>query len=124
MAIFSYHPFTFTGGDKPEQVDATSVSADFFSTLGTQPMIGRVFTSDEDQPGHGNVVLLEPPFLAGSLCLEPRHCGALRHVGWREVPCCPGVMPANFRLPVLPRCGRPWRGQTRKSPFEANITTW
>ena len=60
MAIFSYHPFTFAGGDKPEQVDATSVSADFFSTLGTQPIIGRVFTSDEDQPGHGACISHHP----------------------------------------------------------------
>src|SRR6201982_863107 len=48
MTIFRYHPFTFTGGDKPEQVDASSVSGDFFPTLGVQPIIGRGFTSDED----------------------------------------------------------------------------
>src|SRR5436309_11726390 len=41
MAIYAYHGFTLTGGDNPEQVQACSVSAGFFSTLGVKPMLGR-----------------------------------------------------------------------------------
>ena len=37
MAIYSFHGFTFTGTDKPEQVDACAASSGFFSTLGVQP---------------------------------------------------------------------------------------
>ena len=32
MAIYGFRGFTLTGGDKPEQVDASSVSSGFFST--------------------------------------------------------------------------------------------
>ena len=51
MAIYGFRGFTLTGGDKPEQVTASAVSAGFFTTLGVQPEIGRALTPDEDQPG-------------------------------------------------------------------------
>jgi len=114
MAIFSYHPFTFAGGDKPEQVDATSVSADFFSTLGTQPIIGRVFTSDEDQPGHGNVVLLSHRFWQD-------HFASNRDIVGRYITLdgasflVAGVMPANFRMPDFAQMWTPmaWTDQEK-----------
>ena len=43
MAIYTYHGFTLTGGDKPEQVDGCAATSGFFATLGVQPMLGRVF---------------------------------------------------------------------------------
>ena len=98
MAIFSFHPLTLTGVDKPEQVDASSVSADFFSTLGVQPVIGRTFNADEDQPGHGNVVLLSHRFWQD-------HFGSNRDLVGRYLTLdgasylVAGVMPANFRMP-------------------------
>jgi predicted permease len=114
MAIFSYHPFTFTGGDKPEQVDATSVSANFFSTLGVQPMIGRAFTADEDQPGHGNVVLLSHGFWQD-------HFASNRDIVGRYITLdgtsflVAGVMPANFRMPDFAQMWTPmaWTDQEK-----------
>ena len=58
MAIYTYHGFTITGGDKPEQVDASAVSPGFFATLGVQPILGRVLSPEEDQPGRSHVVVL------------------------------------------------------------------
>jgi putative ABC transport system permease protein len=114
MAIFSYHPFTFTGGDKPEQVDATSVSADFFATLGVQPAMGRVFNSDEDQPGHGNVVLLSHRFWQD-------HFASNRDIVGRSIRLdgasflVAGVMPANFRMPDFAQMWTPmaWTDQEK-----------
>src|SRR5260370_5356451 len=62
MAIYTYHGFTLTGSEKPEQVDASAVSSSFFETLGVQPMLGRVFSAQEDQPGRSNVVVLSHRF--------------------------------------------------------------
>src|ERR1700722_2245438 len=39
MAIYTYHGFTVTGGDKPEQVDACAATSGFFATLGVPPML-------------------------------------------------------------------------------------
>jgi predicted permease len=38
-----------TGGGQPEQVLGRGVTANFFAVLGVQPIVGRVFTDDEDQ---------------------------------------------------------------------------
>src|SRR3982074_3605020 len=43
MAIFTYHGFTLTGGEKPEQVDASAVSSNFFETLAVPPLRVRSF---------------------------------------------------------------------------------
>ena len=98
MAIVSYHGFTLTGVDKPEQLDGSAVSAEFFSMLGVQPMQGRLFSQDEDQPGHANVVLLSHRFWQ-------EHFGANREIVGRYITLdgqsylVAGVMPAGFQLP-------------------------
>jgi len=42
--------------ERPEHLRSLRVSADFFRTLGIQPVLGRSFTEDEDRPGGPNVV--------------------------------------------------------------------
>jgi putative ABC transport system permease protein len=56
--IYGYNVLNLTGGDRSEAFAAGAVSSNFFSVLGTQPMIGRAFSADEDQPGHDKVVIL------------------------------------------------------------------
>jgi putative ABC transport system permease protein len=98
MAIYTYHGFTLTGGDKAEQVDATAVSAGFFPTLGVQPILGRVLSPDEDQQGHADVVVLSHRFWQ-------EHFGSNRDVVGHNITLdgttylVAGVMPANFRHP-------------------------
>jgi putative ABC transport system permease protein len=60
MAIYTYRGFTLTG-DRPEQVDASAVSSSFFTTLGVRPMLGRVFSPEEDAR-RSNVVVLSYRF--------------------------------------------------------------
>ena len=58
MAAFVDQPVNLTGAGRPEQVDVEQVSANFFSVLGVEPMLGRGFVDGEDQPGKSNVVIL------------------------------------------------------------------
>jgi len=46
------------GGGEPERYLAALISWDLFPLLGTDPILGRVFTPDEDRPGAGGVVIL------------------------------------------------------------------
>jgi predicted permease len=48
---------TLSGGGEPEQVPARKVTWTFWSVLGVQPMLGRVFTEDEDNKGVHVVVI-------------------------------------------------------------------
>jgi putative ABC transport system permease protein len=42
----------------PERVEGEYVTADYFETFGVQPIAGRVFSPEEDQPGRAQVVVL------------------------------------------------------------------
>jgi putative ABC transport system permease protein len=90
--------FNLTGTDLPIRLSGTSVSAKWFSVLGAQAAMGRVFQEGEDQPGKESVVILshslwerrfgsDPNIVGKSILLE----GASREVV--------GVMPADFRYP-------------------------
>lgn len=58
MSLYSSGGFDITGAGKPESIRAGRVTHQFFSVLGVQPMFGRVFTADEDQPGKNHEVIL------------------------------------------------------------------
>jgi predicted permease len=62
MAIYNYDTFNLGGSGEPERVIGAAVSPQFFSTLRVQPMLGRVFTSDENQAGRGDAVVLSYAF--------------------------------------------------------------
>jgi len=40
-----------SGGDRPELVQGIHVSRNYFRLFGTNPILGRTFTAEEDQPG-------------------------------------------------------------------------
>jgi putative ABC transport system permease protein len=47
-----------TSGDHPQQVQGVHVTADYFAMLGAPVIAGRTFTSAEDSPNGGHVVVL------------------------------------------------------------------
>ncbi len=47
-----------TGANEPERVIGRRVTPSFFSTLGVQPMLGRAFTEDENNPGAPAVMVI------------------------------------------------------------------
>ncbi|MCU1303407.1 MAG: efflux pump, inner rane subunit [Candidatus Sulfotelmatobacter sp.] len=114
MAIYSFRGFILTGSDKPEQVDACSASSGFFSTLGIQPMLGRVFTPEEDQAGRSNVVVL-------SHRLWQERFGGNRDIVGHNINLdgqsylVAGVMPVSFQFPDFAQMWTPmaWTDKER-----------
>jgi len=114
MAIYTYHGFTLTGGEKPEQVDASAVSSNFFETLGVQPMLGHVFSPQEDQPGRSNVVVL-------SFRFWQEHFGSNVEIVGHNISIdgqsffVAGVMPRSFRYPDFAQVWTPmaWTDKER-----------
>ena len=58
MALYGGTGYDITGAGKPESVAAGTVSSNFFSVLGVQPLHGRVFLPQEDRPGRNHEVIL------------------------------------------------------------------
>ena len=55
---FKKESFNLTGAGDPVLLEGVRASAEFFPVLGISPMLGRVFTAEDDQPGHERVVVL------------------------------------------------------------------
>jgi len=98
-SIAAYRPdsFSLTGAGEGEQVRGQMVSAGFFSILGVKPLVGRMFTAEEDQLGAGRVVLVSSGFWKRKLGSSPDILGhriVLDGEGYTVI----GVVPASFHL--------------------------
>ena len=58
FAAFRWDNFNLIGEAQPERLQISMVTANVFPMLRVEPMIGRVFTADEDKPGGNRVVVL------------------------------------------------------------------
>jgi predicted permease len=114
MAIYTYHGFTLTGSEKPEQVDASAVSSGFFETLGVQAMLGRVFSPQEDQPGRSNVVVLSHRFWQDHFGSNADIIGHSINIDGQSF-LVAGVMPPSFRYPDFAQVWTPmaWTDKER-----------
>ena len=86
----------YSDDDEPERLSGGRVSADFFRTLRVEPLLGRAFLDEEDQPGRNRVVVL-------SHGLWQRRFGGGRDVVGKEITLSGqsytviGVMPQSFK---------------------------
>ncbi|HTU33002.1 MAG TPA: ABC transporter permease [Candidatus Acidoferrum sp.] len=91
--------YLLTGAGVPEELNAAAVTSDFFPLLGIQPVLGRNFTSEEDQIGVSHVVAI-------STDLWQRKFGGSRSVIGREISLdgkgytVVGVFPGHLDLPM------------------------
>jgi putative ABC transport system permease protein len=97
VAAIGFRAFNLTGNGEPEKIYAQAVSQDLFPLLGVNPLLGRVFLPDEDQPGRNKVAILsyglwqrrfggDPAIVGRDILLDDQRITVI------------GVMPANFEL--------------------------
>ena len=108
-AMASYHQdsFTLAGMDQPLHVSGETVSGDFFSILGTQPLLGRGFTRDEEKPGTRVVVLSHD--LWQSAFHGDRGIIGRAITLYKDSYTVVGVMPAGFAFPLDAEPPKLWR---------------
>ncbi|MGE0887354.1 MAG: ABC transporter permease [Blastocatellales bacterium] len=98
LAAFNQRSANVTGSDQPERIDYSLVTANLFSVLGTEALLGRTFTAEEDQPGHGNVVVLSYRFWQRSFGGDKSVIGKSLQLNGENCVIV-GVMPARVRFP-------------------------
>src|SRR6266576_488386 len=92
--------FNLTGRGEPERVRGATVMANYLSTLGTKPVLGRTFSADDDRPGG-------PPVALISYALWQKHFGGNADVISQSLNLdgrnynIAGVMPPGFDLPGI-----------------------
>ena len=67
--------FNLTGGDTPEQIAGSFVSADFFGVLGVNPAYGSTFARDADRSGSPRSVVVSWGFWQRKMRGDPEAVG-------------------------------------------------
>ena len=92
--------YELSGAGEPAQINASRLGAGVFQTLGVSPILGRVFTKQEDE-GHEQVAVISyetwrsrfhgnPSVLGTKILLDRRPYEVI------------GVMPRSFEFPLVP----------------------
>jgi putative ABC transport system permease protein len=84
---------------RPRYLWAAAVSSDLFNLLGVQPLLGRGFLPEEEQPGNDRVVILSHAFWHDDLGGTPEVIGQTIGIDGRGCTVV-GVMPPDFSFPV------------------------
>jgi len=124
MAAYDYTPRNLTEpGQTAERLLSLAVTADFFPMLGVPPAHGRVFKSEEFEPGVDNVIVLSDRFWTRRFGSDPNVVGRRIQLDGKTVEIV-GVMPPGFDHPILWGPFDIWQPLTftpeRKSDRETN----
>ena len=58
MAMFHGGDFTITGNGQPQNLNGWGVTSDFFSVLHAKPLLGRLFTHEDERSDAGHLVVI------------------------------------------------------------------
>jgi putative ABC transport system permease protein len=96
-AVQQNESFNFTGTDEPERLQGRRVSAEFFSTLGVKPLVGRDFLPEEDRADAAPAVILSYSLWQRRFGNDPSVIGkqlTLNNQSFSVV----GITPPNFQF--------------------------
>jgi putative ABC transport system permease protein len=96
----------WSGRGEPERIAAPAASANFFSVLGVEPVVGRSFMPHEDKPGSQRVVMLTYGMWQRRFGGDPNVVGQSLTLNGDDYTVI-GVLPASFQFAF--RAGDLWR---------------
>ncbi len=100
LAAYRVGSVNLSGGLHPERFDGAFVTANTFSVLRIQPVMGRVFTEDEGRSGASHVTLLSHHVWRDRYGGDPSVLGRVIRVNG-EASTIIGVMPEGFGFPDI-----------------------
>jgi putative ABC transport system permease protein len=98
MAGVTSDRYNLTGTGEPEEIRGATVSINFFQLMGVNPVHGRAFTAEEEQPGRDRVVVLSHSLWQRRFGGDP---GILnKTISLSDEPyTVVGIMPPGFQFP-------------------------
>jgi len=97
LAAYTGGGALLSGSGESENVGAPRVSANFFSVLGVDPVLGRTFQAGEDQPGGNKVTVLTYAFWQRRFGGDPGIIGKALTINGESYTVI-GVLPASFQF--------------------------
>jgi putative ABC transport system permease protein len=98
MAAATGTSLTLTGEGGAERISGARVSASFFPVLGIRPLLGRIFSAQEDRPGREDTVLLGYGLWQRRFAGDPKILGRVLALNGTPHTVL-GVMPRGLRHP-------------------------
>src|ERR1035438_511730 len=98
LAVRSSADMSLTGDGDAAHVETALTSASFFSVMRAQPLMGRLFTEAESQPGRDSVAVLNYGFWQRRFAGDPAVLGKKVELDQRTYTIV-GVMPKNVQYP-------------------------
>ena len=120
--VATQRSFNLIGQGEPERVRGATVMADYLSTLGTKPVLGRVFSADEDRPGGPPVALIGYTFWQKHFAGSAGAIGQPLNLDGRTYTVL-GVMPAGFDLPAAAEIWLPLQTNIENLPLSERAAT-
>ena len=99
IAAFANTTLTFTGEGEPERIPSAVVSSNFFKVLGVEPVLGRNFAAEENEPGKHRVVILSQSLWQRRFGANPNIVGQPITLNGNPYTVI-GVLPAGFKNPT------------------------
>jgi predicted permease len=106
VATYDRNTATLTGSGEPVHLESTTISANLFDVLRAAPLLGRTFTTSEEQPGACAAILshhlwtshfgANPDIVGHAVTLDAKPCNIV------------GVMPAGFQFPLTSQPSDLW----------------
>jgi putative ABC transport system permease protein len=100
IAVMDQATFIITGGDKPERYLGGLISADAFSFMGVQPILGRLFRPEEDELNAPPVALIGYQVWQEHFAGDRGVVGKIIPINGKQVTVI-GVMPKGWRFPEI-----------------------
>jgi putative ABC transport system permease protein len=105
VAAMTDTSFDIAGGS-PERIEGATVSPSLFPMLGIRPVVGRVFTPEEAQPGRDQELLLGYGLWARRFGSNPNVAGRTLDVNGHSMTIV-GVLPQGFDYPLKAEMWQP-----------------
>src|SRR6267143_2514619 len=115
IAAMQEATFIVSGGDKPERYLGGEISADAFSFLGVQPILGRQFRPEEDQLNAAPVALIGYDIWQNHFAGDRGVVGKIIPINGKQVTIV-GVMPKGWRFPEICDIWMPLQMEEKENP--------
>ena len=117
VAAYNWGEATLTGVGDPVHVNYAHVNAGIFRLLGVNPILGRDFRADEDEPGH-YVAVVSDKFWRSHFSADANVLGRTINLSGRPFTVV-GVMPSGFQFPVASDGRDLWVTFSRQAEVDA-----
>src|SRR5438067_6420380 len=120
--VATQRSFNLIGQREPERIRGAKVMADYLTTLGIKPVLGRVFSVDEDRPGGPPVALISYTFWQNHFAGSAGAIGQSLNLDGKTYTLL-GVMPPGFDLPGAAEIWLPLQTNIENLPLTERAAT-